>query len=182
MATDIDAALDAADLSRRELSLCLRGSLRAEWETASAELETAREQSVRPGATQPQIRTARKLAERVHKLEQQMRDESVRFVVQALPFADYNALVIKYPPRENNASDRVWGFNTAEFLPELVRVCIVEPELNDARWERLTRNLSDGLFDQLADAAIRVNRRDDGGVPFSEVASELMRGSGATSS
>lgn len=107
-------------------------------------------------------------------LIEQMKRWTVPFVLASVG-ERYNELVLENPPRRdpNDAKlidprDRS-GFNTLKFYPALVRESLIKPEMTDERWEKLRTGparLSDRQFEQLANAAVRVNRQDYD-LPFS---------------
>lgn len=171
---DFDALLDEAALAESIVPICLRGDLVAEHEALDRQLAQLLEQPVTKlggdgrGELQQQIRA----------LEEQMTAATVTFRFRALVRADWHAFVAEHPPRPDDEGDARRGINRGTFFEALVRRCLVEPVVSAEQWARLDQVLTDRQFDQLADAAWAINRRDVD-VPFSEAASRLSRSSGA---
>lgn len=180
MPLSIDEILAAADFPTQDVPLCLKASLRREYEDAveafdrlSEEIDATKDPAGKVQATQGKLRERREAGERVKALELAMTEYTVVFRLAGRSFSDYNALVVKHPPREGNVVDRAMGFDSSTFHVANVRASIVTPELSDAQWERLVATITDAQFDQLAGAAFTLNRRaGDVSVPFSWTGSE----------
>ena len=178
-----------ADETRPEkiVALCLRGDLRAEWDRLRAQLDTA------PADDEPSTMAARaskrRIAEQLAAIEDEMRAATVEFRLRALPRKRlpgmrpgqvvWHELVERHPPRTGadgkpDRRDTVIGVNTDSFFDELVRVSIVEPELDERRWQALLERLTDAQWDELARAAWSLNRSGVD-VPFSGAASMIRR-------
>lgn len=166
---DIQQLLDSARLPEKDVPLCLRGDLLAEWDAASAALAEAQRQaqvedSLDAGGPVPG------LMERVEAIREQMAQSSVTFRLRAVSRRRWTALYAEHPPRDGDKTDALTGFNRDTFYDALTYECIVEPKITPQQWERLADNLSSAQFDTLAEAAWTVNRRDVD-VPFSLAAS-----------
>lgn len=162
--------LAEAKLPERTVPICLRGDLVADHEQAERELEQAEQKAVDSLAGSG----AGQIAQRIEALEEQMREHTYDFRLRALPRAGWRALVDRHPPRrdEQNAivdTDRI-GVNAETFYPAIVRACLVDPVLDEAQWQTLVDSLTDRQFEDLADAAWALNRREVD-VPFSRAAS-----------
>jgi hypothetical protein len=169
---DIKQLLETAKLPEKEVRICLRADLVADFEAAEAELaeaqRTARaENSLGAGAG---IKT---LAERVTAIRDQMAAASGTFRLRAVPRRKWTALYAEHPPREGDARDAATGFNRETFFEALTRACIVDPEISDAEWEALADHLSAAQWDALVDAAWQVNQTGVD-VPFSLAASRAL--------
>lgn len=123
--------------------------------------------ALKPGETDPE-------QEEADRLKTEMRRFTQVFTLHAVG-EKYQELLEQHPPRPDPVDakkyhpDDVQGFNLMTFYPALVRASIAEPEMTDPRWEKLMRGksrISDGQFDRLAAAAVRVNKRDND-LPFS---------------
>lgn len=112
---------------------------------------------------------------------------AVMVTVQALGRKAYRHLLGQHSPREENETDQALGFNESTFLDALLEYwdagekSIVDPEFGSR--ESLVEwldNLNDGVFTQLAEAAVRVN---EGGSPDpkASLGSRVARLSVATS-
>jgi hypothetical protein len=177
---DIDQLLAQARPAERTVPLCLRGDLVAEFERLGAEHTKAVDRPATSLADDGP--SARALAQQMEALRQQMQDSTLVLTVRALvPHSRYTNLVLAHPPRtdlEGNPvpQDRGDGFNTETFYPALIRACVVDPVMTDDRWNRLDAVLSDRQFDELAIAALAVNRGAVS-VPFSPAASRTLQSS-----
>jgi hypothetical protein len=92
---------------------------------------------------------------------------------------DYRAFKAKFPPRigdddKPNERDTFFGFNTETAFEPLIRMSIIDPDIDDARWERLMESLTARQFDNLGSAAWLLNSGDID-IPFSRAASRLNR-------
>lgn len=181
MSADLEALLAEAEFPEREVKLCLRGSLYSAWEKAQEELEKILEELPEEAttATAGQLRERRVAAEKVQKLEKEIEEKSITLKFRAIPFLEYNQLAIAHPPRKDNKSDSILGWNSLTFIPELVKRCVVG--VSSAQLDKLFTLINDRQFDALGSAAMGVNRSEDGSVPFSQSASETMRAFDATS-
>lgn len=185
---DLDKVLDDADLPTKRVTMCLKGSLRAEWDAAQEVLADLQQQVIaatnqdgKVTAAASLLRDRRIAAENVQAVETRMAEQSVTFTFVGKSFAAYNALLVKHPPREGVRGDELWGFNADTFHVANVRACLSEPAVDDAQWDRLVGVLTDAQWDQLAGAALAVNRTERGEVPFSRSASNVINDSAATS-
>lgn len=167
-----------AKLPELTVPICLRGDLVAEIEQLDRELVNA---GSSPSSGMEDGARLRELAERIEALRDEMRedDNNHTFVLRALPARDYRALKAQHPPRVDGegdvvAEDRVLGANIDTLAEPLLRACCVDPVLDDATWRSLEPVLSDGQYDQLANAALLVNQGAVT-VPFSRAASRVMR-------
>lgn len=167
-----------AKLPELTVPICLRGDLVAEIEQADRELVNA---GASPSTGMEDGARLRELAERIEALRDEMRQDDANhtFVLRALPGNVYRALKAQHPPRLDEdgdvvASDRVLGANIDTLAEPLLRACCIDPVLDDATWKSVEPILTDGQYDQLANAALRVNQGLVT-VPFSRAASRVMR-------
>ncbi len=175
-----------ARMPTASVPLCMRADLVAEHERLERELERAMRQ---PADSLESGGAARSISERLVELESEMESSIVEFRLQGLPRRRYNRLVEEHPSKEEGLR-----FDAETFFPALIRRCTVSPVLPDETWrflfgdsdmevERLKATgreddiqdgaLTDRQFDQLAEMALGLNRRDVD-VPFSHRASRLM--------
>jgi hypothetical protein len=160
---------------------CLRGDLKAEHEALNAELERLEADAVDSLAGNG----GAELAEQIRALEAQMRESTYPIRLRALPKPAFRSFLADFPPRLDAEGkvrdiDAGWGFNPDDGFERLVRLSIVDPELDDAEFADLVSKLTDNQFDTLALAALRLNRGDID-VPFSRAASRLNRLTGDAS-
>ncbi len=175
---DFKDKLNNAKPHTRTVEICLRGDLVGEIERLDRELVGA---SKAPSSGMEDGANLREIAERIEALREEMAadDNSHTFVLRALPGPKYRALKAEHPPRLDDDGrvddrDRILGANIDTLAEPLVRASIVDPVLDDATWEQVNNQLTDGQFDQLVLTALSVN---GGGVsiPFSRAASLVMR-------
>lgn len=175
--------LASAKLPERTVEICLRGDLVAEHEEAERQLELAEKKTPDSLAGNG---TA-EIVERIEGLEEQMRESTETFTLRALPHrrsaADdrptHSELKKAHPPRRDAAGELVEddegaGYNVDTFNEALVRLCVVEPSMDEADWDALFAVISEGQFAVLAMACIFLNRGDIN-VPFSRAASKAKR-------
>lgn len=178
--------LAKARLPQRTVDVCLNGDLVADFEQAERDLEAAEQKPVDSLAGNG---TA-ELVERIEALQEQMRESVETFTLRALPHRrspgddrpTWHELVQRHPPRRDGdevaEDDKGVGFNTSTFYDDLIRLCVVSPEMDDQDWADLFSAISEGQFAELSLAASVLNR---GGVdiPFSRAASRAKRRSSA---
>jgi hypothetical protein len=168
--------LAEAKLPESTVMICLRGDLAADHEAAERELKRAEEASADSLAGSG----AGELVDRIEALEVQMREHTYEFRLRALPKPRWRALVAEHPPRRDGDngivdSDRI-GVNAETFYDAIIRACLVDPELDDDEWAQLVDALTDRQYDDIADAAWSLNRREVD-IPFSHAASRMKRAS-----
>lgn len=175
---DFRAKLAAASLPERVVTIYLDGALLAELDQATAELEQAHTPGDDDRFTGNSA--ARAAARRIEQLQAQMAESQVQIRLRAVPRRRWLGFVAEHPPRDNDEGDTALGVNTATFYDALIRECMIDPQLSDDEYEQLLDALTSKQFDTLADAAWGINRRDVD-VPFSGLASVILRNSGETS-
>lgn len=192
-AKSIKEMLKAAKLPETTVPLCLRGDLQADFEQAERDLAEAQR---RPADSLAGTGT-RAIAERIEDLREQMQEHTVDFRFRALSRHAWKALRDKHPPRRKedgspDERDMAVGANLDAFFDELIRVSLVEPELDADDWRTLLGDsdeererreaagepvedgtLTDRQWNQLGDAAWTLNRSEVS-VPFSRAASKIM--------
>jgi hypothetical protein len=170
----LDEILSHAALPERTIDLCLRGDLVARMQDLEAELVAAREASKSIEDTAP-----RRLAEQIEALRAEMKSATVTFRLRGLPRRTWADLVATHEPDPKQSGHRALGYNPHTLFPALAKACIVDPALTDEQWDRLEGALSAGQFDELANAALAVTRREVD-VPFSLAASATLASSDET--
>jgi hypothetical protein len=179
---EIKALVAGARLPERVVSIPMRGDLAAECERLEEQLRDLELEQGGPGASLSGNPRAREVAEQIEALRAQMKDSMLEFRLRALPKRrggkqpTWNQLKDANPPRENHPVDKENGCNTDEFGEQLLRLSIVEPELDDEDWNNLLDGLSDGTFLVLVGYCFGVNQSDVD-VPFSFAASQILRNS-----
>lgn len=165
------AMLADAKRPERTVEVCMRGDLAAEHEQLERDLELAQ----KTAANDKEGGGIAALLDRIDTVETQMREHSYTFRLRALPRHEFRALVHAHPPRETDGvrlpEDAAIGINRDTFFPVIIRVAVIDPELDDAEWtDLLDDKLTDHQFQELAWVAWQLN---DGevGIPFSRAAS-----------
>ncbi|GLY08272.1 hypothetical protein [Actinoplanes sp. NBRC 101535] len=187
-----DQILDEGSPSQAQVPLCLNGRLVQQYEAVIARIgaraadraaaarvagrvdpdDPDRRLGTRAPGVPVEVRDPEQ--EEADRLQQEMRRFTVVFTLANIG-AEYNKLIQAHPPRRDPADAKRLhphdseGFNSITFFPALVRLSLAEPEMTDARWEKLLTGrarISDAQFERLAEAAVKVNRRDHD-LPFS---------------
>lgn len=176
---DFAKLLADAKLPERTVMICLRGDLTADHEAAERELELAEKQ----GADSLAGSGVGAILSVIEMLETEMREHTYEFRLRALPKPAWRKLCGEHPPRRGDDNeivepDRYVGINAETFYEAMIRACLVDPELDDESWFRLSEALTDRQFEDLSDAAWAVNRREVD-IPFSHAASRMKRDSAA---
>jgi hypothetical protein len=176
--------LGTAKLPERSVEVCLRGDLQADLEVLEREHEQAEEQQDTANALDAGSEVA-EISEKIQALRTEMKDHTYPFRVRALSRRAYRALVAAHPPRkvtDDEGNEKVdeadgMGFNVETFFDALLRVALVDPEVDDTTWSNLMDRLTDRQFEELAGAAWLLNRQEVD-IPFSRAASTSSRSSG----
>lgn len=175
-AADFDTLLAGAKLPEKTVTVCLRGDLAAEFDETEAALEKAQQRALEAfdgGAEAPE------LIDKIEALQEEMRASSYQFRLRAIPKAKFRALVSAHPPRkvyddDNNETvheaDKYTGVNGETFHDALIVACLVDPPVDEAKWQLIQEKLNDRQFDELSMAAWSVNRSEVD-IPFSRAAS-----------
>lgn len=166
----------------KTVDLCLDGSLRAEWERATSELERINKENVGDARLNS---PARAVAERIVALEEGMKASLVTFTIRGMRRADWEHLTSTNPPREGDDNDKkLYGFNLAAVMARAIPESIVAVYQGDEKldfdpdvdWPPLADDMTDSQYDEFMVAVLQVNRgRSE--VPFSFAASREMRSS-----
>jgi hypothetical protein len=99
-------------------------------------------------------------------LEEEMRESMVTFRIRALPTDKWNAIVAKFPARDNNAGDARKGYNIVEVTKATVQASshLVEDgkteTIDPDEWPALWESLSGGDFDRFWFATYGLNEQD----------------------
>lgn len=176
------AKLAKAKLPERTVDLCLNGDLVAAHEQAERELEQAEKKPTDSLAGNG----ASKIIERIEALEAEMAEATQTFVLRALPHRrsarddrpTHNELKKAHPPRRENGeiieADAGYGYNVETFNEALIKLCVIDPDLDESDWDELLSVISEGQYSMLVVACLLLNRNDIS-VPFSQAASKAKR-------
>ena len=133
--TSPDDLLTGARLPEDEVPICTRLDLVTEWRRLAAELAAAKAQAaVDPRASGNGVG---ELAQRMESLRAEVEAATVKMRVRALSPKRWSDLSEAHPPRKDDEEDARMGVNRASFLPALVRVSTVGPELAEDTWAKL---------------------------------------------
>jgi hypothetical protein len=169
---DIKELLDTAKLPEKEVRICLRADLTADFEAAEADLAEA-QRAARAANSLNAGEDVHAAAQRVEEIRAQMAAASATFRLRAVGRRQWTQLYADHLPREGDNRDAAAGFNRETFFEALTRACIADPQISDAEWELLADVLSAAQWDALVDAAWEVNRAGVD-VPFSSAASRAL--------
>ncbi|KAB2347354.1 hypothetical protein [Actinomadura rudentiformis] len=145
-----------AKLPEDGVSICLRSDLALQHEELEGRLEAARtadQQNTLAAGGQ-----ARKIAEEIQALEEQMREHTHRFVFRGIPRRRYRDLMEQYPPREGNKDDALFGADNSTFPHALIAACCIDPVMTRDQVEELCEVLTDGQVLELFGCALALNR------------------------
>ena len=159
------ALLKEGRLPERQVDICLRGELVAEFEAADAALTEALR---RPGDSKEGSGTA-ELLQRIEAIQAEMRDSTYTFRIRALDRLAFRDLQNAHPPRDGDEPDETVGFNRSTFFTALLIATTYDPVLTAEEWEELLTKLTERQYGDLTDAAWFSNR-DAVSVPFSKAA------------
>jgi hypothetical protein len=170
---EIDLLLATAKRPEKDVELCLRGDLQAEWERLEAQL--APETATLAASPEQQ-----KIAAQVQAIEEEMRQATLTLRLRAMSRADWQELLAAHPPRKDNEVDRNLGLNDSTFWDALIWLSLVSPALDEVRLEQVLNRLTPRQFNTLTTAAWSLNQADVS-VPFSLTASRIAGSSAAMS-
>lgn len=163
-------------LPRARVQVCLRPELIDEHARKQEELESAQGSAAQRLAGSD----AKRLAQELLDLEEEIDSVSPWFEFEALPVEKYQALLVKHPPREGDRSDAMVGHNRLAVTTELVRVCLVSPTFTDEGWTELRKVCAPSEWAALCEAVNGANGRDVT-PPKSRLASRLLSSPNADS-
>ncbi len=98
-----------------------------------------------------------------------MADASVPFKLRALGDKKMSAFMAQHPPRPNDRTDMLVGYNRETMGRALLRECIYEPAMTPAQWEQVQEVLNTAEMARLDKAASALNFAEVS-VPFSQAA------------
>lgn len=134
-----------------DFTICVDRPLVREYEKA---LDAARTASHDRMAAVPENDPA------VKGLAKRVAEASVTLRIYAMPWTEYNALVVRHPAREGVDEQ----FNSMTFFPDAAKATAVEVTekseipVHEDDFDELLAGMSDGEFDRLAGAVVLANR------------------------
>ena len=103
-------------------------------------------------------RRVKELAAQLAEVRQQIEDDEIEFVFQAMPRNRYSDLLEEHPPSDEDKEAGL-AFNADTFPPALIAECLIEPEGVDVQEAtRIWAEWSDAECEMLLANAIAVNR------------------------
>lgn len=168
---DIDEFFDGYHLPEDEVPICMRSDLQRQFEQLSRALEAARQapasDSFAGGASGAE---ARRIAEQLEALRQEMQSHVRVFVLKAIPRKEWRDLLRDHPPRPQ---DLPADHNVESFPIAALVACSVKPKLTEEKAGRLVDVITQGQWGAIWSTIIDLNG-DDGAVPFSVAASAIL--------
>lgn len=171
---DFDKLLEEASLPEEVVPICLNGRLVRQYEEVKARVDAAAEAANLPlGDDRLGVKKAKAHPEQadLDRLAGEVNAKTVPFLLRAMPRDKFIELVAAHPARKDKSGaveprDAAMGVNTDVFIPALIRVSVVDPDVSDnARWERLLPVLTHRQQQILATVGWNLNR-EDREVPF----------------
>ncbi|MGI5155829.1 hypothetical protein [Microbispora sp. CA-102843] len=144
--------------------LCLRGDLMAVWEQLDREFREANTSVDDEVTASGRSAKAAKLAREMEDLRREMQAATRVFVLQAARRPDWLRMV-----KEHSRNEDGDDLNQESFSVAIVAACCTDPVMTPAQAEQLKDELTDGQWEELAKAVMRLNRTSPG-VPFSTAA------------
>lgn len=144
------------------VELCLDLEKRAEWEALEVRREELRKS---PGDSRLTGGPLTEVAREITQLEQEMRDATVIFTLRALPRKEWSDAKTAHPPRKDDESDKVLGFNEATIFDDIIPASIErvvgpdgeEVEWDDAKWEPLADEMTTLQYQDFKNAVFALN-------------------------
>ena len=135
---------------------------RAEWEALEVRREELRKS---PGDNRLTGGPLTEVAREITQLEQEMRDATVVFTLRALPRKEWSDAKTAHPPRKDDESDKVLGFNEATIFDDIIPASIEkvvgpdgeEVEWDDAKWEPLADEMTTLQYQDFKNAVFALN-------------------------
>lgn len=169
----IDEFIRHAIRPEKALRLCPRGDLTGALDVAERELAAARGRRSTSLSDDTGVAAAQT---RVDELRAQVDIASVTFTLRGVSARQWSDLVAANPPRDGNAGDQAYGYNTDDLFTALVAACLIDPEATPAQVADLADALSSGQWDLLVETAVNISRGKVD-IPFSPAVSEPTEGS-----
>jgi hypothetical protein len=172
---DIESIIGETEPAETSVTLCVKGSLRAEYERLDAQLGDI-EQAISNLAGGDTAGITSRMAE----LRKQMLAYERTFNLRAVEPLPWSNLVARRPVKTPGMTDEDYAPLYYAWVCEVVAVSVVDPVMTPDQAARFRDRLSAGDWQKLANAAWNVND-DSSTIPFSVAASVLSRSSGEKS-
>jgi hypothetical protein len=175
--SDIESIIGEIETPETSVTLCLKGSLVAEFERLSTQLDGMTTDPINLAGDGP----GRDIAARLTLLREEMLAHERVFLFRAVtPRGAWRKAAGKRPVKLPEIGDDEYADLYHGWVCEIVAVSAIDPVMSPEQVQRLADKLSDGQWQKLANAAWKVND-DAQGIPFSVAASVLSRSSGGRS-
>ena len=143
--------------------LCLRGDLIAEWKRLERDFQEANSTVDDEVTASGRSAKAAKVAREMESLRGEMQAATRLFSIQAARRPDWLQLV-----KANSRGDGD-DVDQETFSVAIVAACCTDPAMSPAQAEQLKNEVTDGQWEELAKAVMRLNRTSPG-VPYSPAA------------
>ena len=184
--SDLDEQLDEREMPTEDVRVCLKLNLIEERDAAMADVARIQRQTLNDQRLAGGGQAIEAAKARVAELEQQIAAKSITIRLTALDRHDYNRVALANPPRAGYQE----AFNSSTFFFEVAKKSGryvdhtgAEHVITADQWKRIDKALTDGEYDRLAQAVIKINRTVGGSnIDFLGDASATTRDSSETSS
>lgn len=174
---DIESIIGEAEPAETAVTICVKGSLRAEYERLDAQLGDVSTVAINLAGDSPGSEIAARMAE----LREQMHAFERTFTLRAVtPKRAWRNLKAKRPVKAQDMDEEAYADLYHPWVCAVVAASALDPAMTPEQAQRLADRLSDGDWSKLAQAAWSVND-DSSTIPFSAAASVISRSSGVKS-
>lgn len=164
----IEDVLGAIKVPVRSVAVCLDGDLRAEHDDLTRELERLRREKP---ASLADGGPARKIAERIKVIEDQMRESETVFKFRGLTKAGLGKLYERFPAPDPNPDNLRWDINEGAYA--LLAASALDPSMSEDQAKKLVDVVDQGTLNELVGAAWMASTGSTT-IPFSVRASALI--------
>ena len=170
---DVMSLVAQVKLPEKTVALHLRGDLVAELEDLERRIQECRGADGRLTGNP----VARKLAEQVEGLREQMADSLVVFRLRALPRREFIQFQLDHKavlPADGKVDEATIVAADQAYTEGLLKACCLDPVLEDEQWMSLLDALSGAQWVKLSEAVVALNT-ETVNVPFSPAASFILQ-------
>lgn len=160
---DIEGVLSAYKLPRRVFPVLVDPNLQARWVELELAASAARKAADKSNDRKLHLEAARIQAE-LENLDSEIDEARQLWTCQALPKAEWTALIDAHPPTVENRKDNL-DFNPETLGPELLSKSMVDPAMTGAQAQQLWDTWDSAIVTKIFTECYQVNRevRD---IPF----------------
>jgi hypothetical protein len=153
----------------RSVRICLDGDLWARHDELTAKLDELGTKNI---ARMGQANGAAEVAQEIQDVEAAMREASVSIQIRGIGTYHFKEIQLRFPSDDENLA---WDVDAG--APALLAACLVEPTTEDEAREFLGE-VNDAIYKTIMGTCFLATTGSSA-IPFSERASELIRGSGS---